>query len=58
MNHSLVSRLRLPRAIKMTVGMLGWLLCSTLAMAQERAGGEANLILPDLDMAVFFGVVH
>ena len=55
MNHSLVSRLRLPRAIKMTVGMLGWLLCSTLGIAQERAGGEANLILPDLDMAVFFG---
>ena len=57
MNHSLVSRPSLPRAIKMTVGMLGLLLSSTLAMAQERAGGEANLILPDLDMAVFFGDV-
>ena len=57
MNHSLVSRPSLPHAIKMTVGMLGLLLSSTLAMAQERAGGEANLILPDLDMAVFFGDV-
>ena len=57
MNDSLVSRPSLPRAIKMTVGMWGLLLSSTLAMAQERAGGEANLILPDLDMAVFFGDV-
>ena len=57
MNHSVVSRPSLPRAIKTTVGMWGLLLSSTLAMAQERAGGEANLILPDLDMAVFFGDV-
>ena len=64
MNHSVVSRPgvprtsnSLPRAIKTTVGTLGLLLSSTLAMAQERAGGEANLILPDLDMAIFFGDV-
>ena len=57
MNHSVVSRPSVPRAIKTTVGTLGLLLSSTLAMAQERAGGEANLILPDLDMAIFFGDV-
>ena len=28
---------------------------SALAAAQERPGGEANLILPDLSQATFFG---
>ena len=52
MNHSFVAWPRLPRLMKTLLlggGGLG------MARAQERAGGEANLILPDLDMAVFFG---
>jgi len=49
---SFFARLGLPRLIKTLLlggGALG------IAAAQERVGGEANLILPDLDMALFFG---
>jgi len=49
---SFFARLGLPRLIKTLLlggGALG------IAAAQERAGGEANLVLPDLDMALFFG---
>ena len=31
------------------------MLLSTLAFAQPHAGGEANLVLPDLDLATFLG---
>jgi len=33
------------------------LLASTFAFAQQHGGGEANLVLPDLDQAKFFGDV-
>jgi K(+)-stimulated pyrophosphate-energized sodium pump len=51
MNQSVFTRLGLPQLIRTL------LLASSVfvANAQERAGGEANLILPDLDMAQFFG---
>ena len=52
MNPSFVARLGLPRMIKTL--MLGGAALQ-MATAQERAGGEANLVLPDLDMALFFG---
>ncbi len=52
MKHSLVARLGLPRVMK-TLLLAGSV--HGLGQAQERAGGEANLILPDLDMALFFG---
>ncbi len=52
MNPSFVARLGLPRMIKTL--MLG-AAALQMATAQERAGGEANLVLPDLDMALFFG---
>src|SRR5688572_10289519 len=29
-------------------------MCSPLATAQQHGGGEANLVLPDLDLATFF----
>ena len=31
-------------------------LTGALLLAQERAGGEANLVIPDLNQAVFFGM--
>ena len=52
MIHSLAARLGSLRPFKALL-MGACLLAS--AQAQERAGGEANLILPDLDMALFFG---
>ncbi|MBY0508220.1 MAG: sodium-translocating pyrophosphatase [Bryobacteraceae bacterium] len=52
MNLSLVGRLGLPRVVRMSM-LAG--LALPFAWAQERKGGEANLVLPDLDMALFFG---
>ncbi len=58
MKYGLVSRPGLPRVFKIALWMLTLLLAGgglNPSHAQERAGGEANLVLPDLDMALFFG---
>jgi K(+)-stimulated pyrophosphate-energized sodium pump len=52
MNQSLVARPGLPCVMKT---LLLAFASMSLGRAQERAGGEANLVLPDLDMALFFG---
>ncbi len=52
MNQSLVVRLGLPRLMKTLLLAAS---ATSAGLAQERHGGEANLILPDLDMAQFFG---